>query len=55
VKSAGRVKAIVVSRGRLGANVMNVLWLMVVVLLILFSVGLDGWATIYERKDGGFV
>jgi hypothetical protein len=47
------VKTIVVSRGRLGANVMNVLWLMVMVLLILFSVGLDRWATIYEQKTGG--
>ena len=47
------MKTIVVSRGRLGANVMNVLWLMVLVLLILFSVGLDGWATICERKNGG--
>jgi regulator of RNase E activity RraB len=54
VKSAGRVKAIVVSRVRFGANVMNVLCLMVVVLVILFSIGLDGWATIYERKNGGF-
>jgi hypothetical protein len=54
VKSAGRVKAIVVSRERFGANLMNVLWLMVVVLVVLFSIGLDAWATIYEPEDGGF-
>jgi hypothetical protein len=37
----------------MNAFLMNALWLVVLVLLVLFVVGLDRWATGYERKNGG--
>ena len=51
-ENQGRHEPVAISGGTPDENVMHALWLVAVLLLVVFSVGRDRWATDYEQRNG---